>query len=479
VLLILGDDHAAYALGCYGSSIARTPNLDRLAAGGALFLRAYANSPVCTPSRQSLLTGRYPHAAGVTLLKTALAEEEVTLADVLGEAGYETAAIGKMHFNSSLRHGFGLLVDLPEHRERLRLAPPPPLPASDGPGGIETLGPWRPFRDHARVWLNGSYLPFPARNADMAGTFFAGEAARFLRRERGRPFFLVVSFHEPHSPFHFPIEYRGRHDPERLPLLELGPDDAPQVPLIFRDLTPREKQRIAAAYYTSVEFLDKNVGLVLDALRESGRERDTLVIYAGDHGYTLGHHGRFEKHCFYEEAVRAPLIVRCPGRIAAGERRTELVELADIFPTALEAAGVEPPPERHGRSLLELLRGAGEPPWRRHAVSIYCENEEAMVRTERWKLIYSTGKRAREDGYRTDDPTPGRYRRLFDLERDPDEMRDLSAEPEHRELIAELEEALLERLETTAPADLKPPPGLSREEKLDRLLIPAELQRSG
>jgi choline-sulfatase len=486
---MLGDDHAAYALGCYGSEIARTPNLDALAARGVRFTRAYANSPVCTPSRQSLLTGRLPHAVGVTLLSTPLGDEALTLAEVLKAGGYRTAAFGKMHFNSDLRHGFDTLVDRAEHRARLRGNPPPPLPE-----GTRTLGAWRPFRDPAREWLNASYLPGSylsgtelsqaVRAADMDGTFFAREAARFLAKAAEapeEPFFLVVSFHEPHSPFHFPLELAGLYDPDKLPLPVVAPEDPPQVPLIFRDLTDAEKRRIAASYYTSVAYLDRNVGLVLDALETNGHAATTLVIYAGDHGYTLGHHGRFEKHCFWEEAVRAPLVLRWPGRVREGEASDALVELVDVFPTVVEACGLALPEGLHGRSLLPLAgiaaptaTAAADTAPRDHVVSQYHENEEAMVRTADWKLIRSSGRRERRDGYKTDKPTPGRYRRLYDLRGDPGETRDRSSDPQHAKKVRELERLLLERLESTAPTDGRAPAALDFDERLDWYLVPPE-----
>ena len=178
--------------------------------------------------------------------------------------------------------------------------------------------PWRPFRDPARVWLNSAGLPFAAHDEDMAGTFFARQAVGYLREHREKPFFLMVSFYEPHSPFRFPIEYRGKYNPEQFAVPKVGPEDDAQIPAIFRDLTDREKQGIVAAYHTSTEFMDKNVGLVLDALKQTGHAADTLVIYTGDHGYMLGQHGRFEKHCCYEPAVRAPLLLRWPKHVEGG-----------------------------------------------------------------------------------------------------------------------------------------------------------------
>src|SRR5262249_55433241 len=161
-------------------------------------------------------------------------------------------------------------------------------------------------------------------------TYFAQQAVHYLQEKRERPFFLMVSFYEPHSPFHFPVEYRGRHKPESFAVPRVGPEDDWQIPAVFRDLTDKEKQGIIASYYTSTEFLDKNVGLVLDALKQSGRAGDTLVVYNGDHGYLLGQHGRFEKHCCYEPAVRAPLLMRFPERIQPGQSTKALVEFIDI-----------------------------------------------------------------------------------------------------------------------------------------------------
>jgi arylsulfatase A-like enzyme len=453
VLWICADDHAPYVCGTYGNKIVRTPNLDRLAAEGMRFDRAYCNSPVCTASRQSFLTGRYPRTLGVTLLQTPLPEGEPTLATLLRAAGYDTAAIGKMHFNSNLKHGFDFRIDVPQHNRYLKEHPPKPLPAD-----ITILPPWRPFRDPARIWLNSACLPFGARDEAMTGTFFARQAADYLRQRRDKPFFLMVSFYEPHSPFRFPIEYRGKYRPEQFTVPKVGREDDAQIPAIFRDLTEREKQGIVAAYYTSTEFMDKNVGVVLDDLKHSGRAADTLVIYTGDHGYMLGQHGRFEKHCCFEPAVRSPLLLRWPERAKEASRERKrpegrntkaLVEFIDIAPTVLDFCGVPVPAMVQGKSMRPLLRGEVEK-HRERIVVEYSENEEAMIRTQRWKFIYSTGKRQRQDGYATGQPLPGRTIRLYDEENDPDEMTNLAGKPEHARRVAEFTDQLAEHLKRTA-----------------------------
>ena len=421
VLWISGDDHAPYVMGAYGNRVVRTPNLDRLAAQGVRFDRAYCNSPVCTASRQALLTGRYPRTIGVTQLRTPLPRSEVTLAEMLKEAGYATGAIGKMHFNSNLAHGFDVRIDREDHAAWLRKKGRTAVPA-----GIDVQPRWRPFDDPARVWLNSAARPVGFVEADAVGTFFAQEAEAFVRAERREPFFLMVSFYEPHSPFEFPVEYAGRHKPEAFRVPPVAPADAGQVPKVFADLTELEKQGIVAAYHTSVEYLDANVGRVLAALEASGHGDDTLVIYTGDHGYMLGQHGRFEKHSGYEPAVRSPLLIRMPGDAAAGRSTSAVVEFIDILPTVLETVRVAVPANVQGRSLMPLLTGRADAHRERVFIE-YSENEEAYVVTSRWKLIYCTGNREREDGYTTGRPLPGRTIRLYDLENDADEMNDLAA----------------------------------------------------
>jgi arylsulfatase A-like enzyme len=452
VLWIVADDHAAYVTGCYGNPVVRTPNIDRLASTGVRFDRAYCNSPVCTASRQSFLTGRYPRTVGVTLLTTPFPEEELTLADLLGAAGYETASFGKMHFNNTLKHGFEHRLDLPDWNRALQARGRTPLP-----DGTEVLPPWKPFRDPASVWLNSMALPYlPA--ADMPSTFLADAAVEFLSTTRDKPFFLMVSFPEPHSPFHFPVEYRGKYDPAQMPVGTVGPEDEDQIPDIFRALTHKEKQGIVASYYASTEWLDHNVGRVLEALEASGQADETIVVYVGDHGYSLGHHGRFEKHCSYEPAVRSPLIVRYPPAVKGGRSTSALVELVDILPTVLQWCEVDVPATVQGRSLVPVLSGQTDR-HRQQVFASYAHNEEAMVSDGRWKLVYYRGRRVRDDGYDPRRPLAGPVVKLFDLKNDPDEMTNLAARPEHAARVRAMTAQLADHLRQTARQPERVPTG--------------------
>jgi choline-sulfatase len=245
------------------------------------------------------------------------------------------------------------------------------------------------------------------------------------------------------------VEDRGRFDPATFPVPPVGPEDAGQIPALFRDLTPAEKQGIAAAYYTSVEFLDREVGRVLAALEKSGQAQNTLVLYTSDHGYLLGQHGRFEKHCSYEEAIRAPLLIRCPGTVHPGTATNALVEFIDLLPTVLDLCGVKTPANVQGQSLVPLLESRVTT----HRTEVFVEyapNDEAAVRDERWKLVFERGKRRRNDGYDPGMPLPGRTIRLYDLQSDPGEMHNVAALPENAARVRHMLVLLADHMRATA-----------------------------
>ncbi len=469
-LFLIADDHAGYVLGADGNKMARTPNIDRLASEGTRFARNHCDSPVCTPSRQSFFTGQMPHASGVTVLSTPLAEQKPTIAKQLKQAGYNTAVFGKMHFNRQSQpgmHGFDSLVvdnDTPKAYDQ-QVHPTPP------PAGMKVKPRWQPFKDPARIWLNAEKLPYGRFDKDMTGTFIANEGCRFLEEHRADPFALWVSFHEPHSPYDFPIEYRDRYQPAEFTVPRVGPEDAWQIPLIFRDLSAEEKQGIIAAYYTSVSFLDRNVGTVLNKLRELQLEQDTLVVYIADHGYSLGQHGRFEKHCCYDPALRVPLIMRFPGRIKRGVVH-DFTESIDVAPTILDMLNAEPLPIMHGHSLRPYLEGGRPAAPRDYIFSEYLENEEACVRTERYKFIQCSGKRKRTDGYETENPTPGRYIRLYDVQKDPGEFTDIAAQ--QPEAAAHLRKLMLGRFLRTHPEAAQLPKGMDDPVSIDWFLRPRD-----
>jgi choline-sulfatase len=465
LVILIGDDHAGGTLGADGDPRRATPRLDALAAGGVRFDRAFCNAPVCTASRQSLITGKYPHAIGVTRLMTPLPVETTTLGDWLSGFGYRTAALGKMHFNGPSRHGFATRVDSDDWERWLFFHPPE---------GGDRRRPWRPFEEPAARWLNADARDYGLPADAMEDRYVADRAAGYIRENRHHPFAMVVGFHAPHAPFLFARDAAVRYGAEQFVAPPVTEADRRARPIVFRDLTDAQVRGVQAAYFTSMAFLDEQVGRVLDAIAREGLERDTVVVYLGDNGYLLGEHGRFEKHCMYEGAVRVPLIVRWPGHVREGAAVGALVELVDVMPTLLDLAGLPHPPGLHGRSLVPLLRGEPGASGRDVVFSEYLENEEAMVRDGRYKLIVGTGSRRRRDGYASAEPATGPYERLFDLRADPEELDDRAGDPALSDVADRLREALHERLVTTRSAALPVPPGLSRRAAIQWCLQPPD-----
>jgi choline-sulfatase len=465
LLLIIADDHGGGTLGIEGDPRQATPGLDELAREGVLFERAYCNSPLCTPSRQSLITGKLPHATGVTQLTTPLPDDVLTMGEWFRDQGYQTGAIGKMHFNGPSTHGFALRLDTANWQNHLRKHPPE---------GGDHRRPWRPFQDPPAVWLNADCRSTGLPVESMQSTYFVNRALDYIRDCGDRPFAVVVSFYDPHSPFNFPRRWRPRFRPEDFPVPPISERDRREQPEIFASLTPDQIRGIQAAYYTSLSFVDLEVGRLLSGLDRLNLSERTLVVYVGDNGYMLGQHGRFEKHCFYEPAVRVPMIVRWPGTIPAGRRVREPVELVDVLPTALQLLRLPAPTGLHGMDLSPLVLGNSRARGHDEVYSEYLENEEAMVRTDRFKLIVGTGRRHRQDGYQTGKPLPGPYQRLFDEVDDPAETHDLADDPAHQAIKDDLLHRMHRRMTTTRDGLEPVPPGLSELEAIHWCLIPRD-----
>ena len=467
LLVIMADDLSSFYVGATGDRWKATPNIDALARQGVLFERAFCNSPLCTPSRQSLITGLLPHATGVTRLETPLPETVLTLGHWMSILGYRTAAIGKMHFNGPSRHGFDLRIDVKEWLEEIRRHPPE---------GGERRRPFRPFIDPPAVWLNARCEDHGLPAASMESTYFVDRAIEVLNQESNRPFAMVVGFYEPHAPFRFPREWRGRYRPSQFPVPPLSERDRDEQPTLFRDLTGDDIRGIQAAYYTSLSFMDHQVGRLMQALDESGKSRDTLVVFLSDNGYMLGQHGRIEKNCFFEPSVRVPLILRWPGHLPEGKRMLDLVELVDLVPTLCHLLDVPKPTVLHGIDLVPMIEGKPGP---RHDVvfSEYTENEEAMVRSSRYKLIVGTGRRQRKDHLNPQKPPSGPYQRLFDLDHDPDETTDLSRDPRLESVRNELLQRLYQRLVSTWTGPEPIPGNLSEIETIYWCLAPRDATR--
>lgn len=414
-LILLSDQHSPHIAGCYGDRVVRTPHIDALAERGVTFEGTYCQSPLCVPSRMSFLTSQQPSDIEVWTNSCFLPSDVPTFAHGLGAAAYETTLVGRMHFKGAdQRHGFehlrvGSVTPVDLFGEDTSLSPGLRAAAGHSRPAVTTAGPGR--------------TGYQAYDEEVAGA-----TADLLREKSGatdRPFCIVTGFALPHCPFVCPREdWDYYHDRVALPSLPDGYlENLHPVIKEWRKtrgvegLTDEQIRRARAGYYGNITHLDRQVGVVLHALAETGLEKNTVVIYLSDHGEMAGEHGMWWKSNFFEASVGVPLVVSFPPHFSPARRR-EVVSLVDIGPTLLEMAGADPLPTASGASLVPLLEGrhdsvprpafsekypyAGTPPGR-------------MIRDGNWKLVHHEGQ------------TP----MLFDLEKDPGELTDLGTSDAH------------------------------------------------
>lgn len=469
IVVIIADDHALKVSGFGGNEIVRTPSMDKLADESVTFTSAYCNAPICSASRQSLLTGKYPYASGVNLLFTPFPDEgNTTIAEHLKKYNYQTAIVGKTHWNNWVwaslykdempDHGFDVIIDNNQYKEFLELNPPLPLPDSLNFYSRKGVSPENSTAD----WMNWRSLPHPVNDAHSKGTFLANQAVEFIKKNQKKPFFVWLAFNEPHHPYYFPWEYANRYNPEEMPMPEGSPEDDRWIPERFKNLTDEEKRGIIAAYYTSTEYMDKNIGIVTNALDEMKLSDNTIVMYLSDNGYLLNEHKRFEKHTMWEEATHQPLIVKA-GNKRAGEQETAIVEYIDVVPTLLELAGIPELQEVQGKSFAPVIREERND-HREFALSTYLQDNLAMVFDGKWKYVFTTGKMDLTIGYATGNGPSGIVHRLYNLEADPNEYINVAAN--YPEKLLELQEKMLQRFMETHPDAANCPKQLTLEGKL-------------
>lgn len=427
ILVIMADQLAPQALSFYGNTVCKTPHLDRLAADSVVFDAAYSNFPLCVPSRASMVSGRLTPEIEVWDNACELASSQPTLAHHLRHAGYHTVLTGKMHFiGPDQVHGFDerTVTDVyPSEFDWVAdwSAGPAFVPSATGMNGIVEAGP-------ARRTLQEDYDEEVAH----CGVQSIYDLAR--RGAHAGPWAQVVSFTSPHTPFVAAQQYWDRYDPDEI--------DMPTVPaLSFEELdyasralyfahgrhrhrvTEEDLRRARHGYYAMISFLDDRVGELMAALEASGQARNTVIVFCADHGEMLGERGMWFKQSLFEWSARIPLLVSAPGRYAS-RRVAEAVSLVDLLPTLVEIGGGEEITLPHdGQSLEPALNGG---PGRDLAICDYsgigpCVPTR-MVRSGRYKLIY----------------THGHPDLLYDLEADPNEMRNLATDPVYADALDRL-----------------------------------------
>lgn len=439
LLYIHSDQHAPHVLGCAGDPLVETPHLDRLAAGGARFTGAYCPSPICVPSRMSMLSARHPYQNQVWTNNHILDSGIPTLAHSMGAAGYRPVLAGRMHaVGPDQLRGYAERY-VGDHSGNHLGGAPVDRGILDGTAGPERI---------SLVRSGPGQSAYQVHDEDViAAAVDCLNRLGVQRRAQGEiaPFSLTVGLMLPHPPYVARAEDYTRYaDRMTLPHHPETHDQA-QHPFIrrWREYTgivhvpDEEVRRARAAYWGLVHRVDCLIGQLLAALEANGLADNTLIVYTSDHGDMQGEHGLWWKHVFYEESVRVPLILHWPGVIPAGQVCDRVVSALDVTATLLDALDAPPLPSSPGRSLLGLVSHARPTPaWEDVAFSEYCadqyspdgESYHRMIRLGPWKLIYYHGMEPQ----------------LFNLDDDPSELRDRAADPTCQAIRAELTARVLD-----------------------------------
>jgi iduronate 2-sulfatase len=446
VLFIISDDLRP-ELGCYGNPIIKTPHIDSIAARGTRFDRAYAQFPLCNPSRSSMLNGRYPTQTGVMDNNTYFRTKHpdyITLPQYFQQHGYATLRTGKIFHG-----GIDDQISWTEGGDPVdpNIVNRPPSPVATGQGARETNDPdnaTQPNRP-ARASSSDRIVVLEGNGETFGDYKIATRAIDFLDKYQDQPFFLAVGFNKPHSPPTAPQKFFDLYDVNKIPLpvdFNSHPHALPGFPdisiphrnadlFIGRDSSPNEAREMIRAYYASTSFVDAQVGRVIDELDRLKLRDKTIIVFWGDHGYHLGEKGKWSKaYSLYEIATRLPLIIAVPdGKAQVTER---VVESLDLYQTLADLCGLPRPPAIEGRSLAPLLRNP-KTTWNYPAFSVvqFQGKLGESVRTERWHYVEWDEGRAGS--------------MLLDAINDPRELRNLSSDPNRASMVGEMK-SLLKRL---------------------------------
>ena len=429
VLFIASDDLTS-TLGCYGHPAVKSPNIDALAARGVRFDNAYCQFPFCGPSRASLMTGLRPDTTGVvTNRKVDFRDwrpDTITLPQLFKNNGWRSMRVGKM-FHMGVPGGVGTMTHQDPPSWDISISPPGDEHESVGPGG----DPNPDLRHGLKMqWIQTATAEGQADDAA------ADTAIDLLRESVGDPFFLGLGFVRPHTPFVAPSRFFDMYPLDEIELIHNPPDDLDDIPAPAKNLRPflwhqmgmsEENQRISLrGYYASVSFMDEQVGRVLDELDRLEIADRTVVVFFGDHGWHLGEHTHWQKMSLMEESVRAPLIISAPRARGAGRSTKALAEFVDFYPTLAELAGLTPPSNLEGVSLVPVLDDPTVSV--KDAAFSQVQWEDRIfgrtVRTDRYRYIHWEGDGGGEE--------------LYDHEKDPREFTNLAQVPEHNAVLDQM-----------------------------------------
>jgi arylsulfatase len=438
ILWLCTDQQRFDTIHALGNDLIRSPNVDRLVQEGVAFTQAYCQSPVCTPSRASFLTGRYPRTTRCRQNGQKIPADEILVSRMFADAGYRCGLVGKLHLASCSDGKVESRIDDGYHDFHWSHHPQPDWTENSYTQWLTSKGrTWEelyagPSTGFVKQGVPGEY---------HQTTWCAETTIDFIRSNAGRPWLLSFNCFDPHHPFDPPPEYLSRYDPDEMPLPKMRPgelDNKPrfqQLDAVWAHNSPGEfhtlaitdddRRRVTAAYYAMCELLDDQVGRIMQALEDTGQRENTIVIFMSDHGEMLGDHGLYFKgpH-FYDEAIRVPLVISWPQRFQSGLRIDGLTELIDLVPTLLESCGLSIPDRVQGRSLLSHLTGNADAS--HHREFVYCEYYNSWTHSDAYGTMVRTADEKIVVYHGTDQGE------LYDLATDPDEFINLWNSDQHQ-----------------------------------------------
>ncbi len=448
VLFIIADDLTATAVSAYGNQVSKTPNIDRLASEGVLFTRAYCQYPVCGPSRASFLSGYYPSATetyGYVSGRENIGDKREMWPQLFKTNGYYSARVSKifhMGVPIDIEEGTDGTDDPVSWNEKFN---------SQGPEwkapGLGELVQGNP--DGTLPIKGGNVMTIVKADGDdliHSDGKTAQKACELLRQHKDEPFFLAVGFVRPHVPFVAPKKYFDPYPYQQIEVPEVIEDDWDDIPKrginyvtsVNGQMSIEQEQKAIAAYYASVAYMDKQVGKVLNTLKEEGLEENTIVVLTSDHGFHLGEHRFWMKVSLHEESVRVPLIIKVPGEKPAV--CNSFAELIDLYPTVAELAGLNYSPNIQGKSLAETLSNP-ETSVRDMAFSVTQGGKSFLLRTEKWAYIQY-------------DEDAGSGIELYDMINDPKQYNNLAGNQDYSQIVDEFKTKLAAKLEEVRTNDL-------------------------
>ena len=443
IVVILTDDHRYDAMGFLGHPFLKTPNLDRLAAEGAHFEKAYVTTSLCSPSRASILTGLYAHNHRVVDNYHPVDETLTFFPELLQDSGYQTAFIGKWHMGDSdvKQRGFDHWVSF---RGQGVYAPDPAM--------LKAKGRFVPQATNSGFNVNGKKV---AQKGYITDELTAYAEDWLAEKDGGKPFFLYVSHKGVHADFLPPDRHAFKYDKVDVPMPPAPlthPDLFKDPPMWVRNQS-NSRHGVEFAYYTGIDMakyyrryceallaVDDSVGRLLANLEKSGELDNTVILYLGDNGFLFGEHGLIDKRCAYEESVRIPMLLRYPKLVKAGTKIGEIVANIDVAPTLLEAAGITLAQGMDGRSFWPLAKGEKVAGWREHLLYEYYWERNYPQTPTTHAVIGGRFKYIRYHGVWDQDE-------LYDVASDPHERRNLFNDPAQAERVGEMNRALFELLE--------------------------------